>query len=124
MSELVLRDHLAYACILMLLVIGLFGMLMKRNLVKKLIGMTIFQGAIILFFVAGAFRWGGTVPVKDDRVGIEESIHYINPLPHTLMLTAIVVGVATVGLALALLIRVYRVYGTLEEDELIERMKQ
>lgn len=124
MSELVLRGHMAYACILLLLVIGLYGMLMKRNLVKKLIGMTIFQSAIILFFVAGAFRWGGTVPVKDDRVGIAESIHYINPLPHTLMLTAIVVGVATVGLALALLIQIYKRYGTLEEDELIERMKQ
>ena len=118
------RDYLPFACILILLVIGLYGMLMKRNLVKKLIGMTIFQSAIILFFVAGAFRWGGTVPVKDDRVGIEESIHYINPLPHTLMLTAIVVGVATVGLALALLIQIYQRYGTLEEDELIERMKQ
>ena len=108
--------------VLTLLVIGLWGMLVKRNLMKKIIAMTIFQSAIILFFVLSVFKWNATVPVYDETIGLDPA-RYINPLPHTLMLTAIVVGVAIVGVALALLIVIYARYHTLEEPVLIERMK-
>jgi multicomponent Na+:H+ antiporter subunit C len=122
MIELI-RDYFAYWSCFLLLTVGLYGMLMKRNLVKKLIGMSIFQSAIILFFILLAYKTGATVPDFDQRLGDENAAAYINPLPHALMLTAIVVGVATVGVALALLIRVYQGYGTLDEGELREKMK-
>ena len=108
--------------VLTLLVIGLWGMLLKRNLLKKVIAMTVFQSAIILFFIQSAFKRSATVPIYEAALGVEPD-RYINPLPHTLMLTAIVVGVASVGVSLALLIRIYRTYGTLEEPVLLERMK-
>jgi len=125
--------HYAYWFTLVLLVIGLYGMMMKKNLVKKLIGMTIFQVSIIIFYVSSAVKWGATVPIlKDTDIekvhhGIVDTIStakYINPLPHTLMLTAIVVGVATTGVAFALVISIYKRYKTLEEPELLKRMKK
>lgn len=122
MTELI-RDHYGYWFCFLLLTIGLYGMLVKRNLVKKVIGLSIFQAAIILFFVQLAYKDGGTVPVLDPLLDTDQVENYLNPLPHTLMLTAIVVGVATVGVAFALLIRVYRGFQTLDEDTLRERMK-
>lgn len=115
--------HYAYWFIFILLVIGLYGMILKKNLVKKVIGMTIFQVAIILFFIAGSSKWAATVPILDSSVGAADSALYINPLPHTLMLTAIVVGVATSGVAFALIIMIYRRYHTLDESTLMEKMK-
>jgi multicomponent Na+:H+ antiporter subunit C len=105
-----------------LLVIGLYGMIGKRNLVKKLVGMNIFQTAIFLFFIHGATKPGATVPVLDARLGAEAA-GYVNPLPHVLILTAIVVSVATTGVALALLVNIYRRYGSIEEEVILERMK-
>ncbi len=119
----VIHPHYPYWVVLTLLVVGLWGMLLKGNLMKKVVGMTIFQSAIILFFVLSAYKFGGTVPIYDEALGVADPSLYINPLPHTLMLTAIVVGVAIVGVALALLIVIYRTYGTLEEPVLVERMK-
>jgi len=116
--------HVAYYFIVLLLMIGLYGMLFKKNFLKKLIGMNILQSSIIIFYVASASKYRATVPVIDPRLGeIIKPEHYINPLPHTLMLTAIVVSVATTGVALALLIVIYKRYKTLEEDEILERMK-
>jgi multicomponent Na+:H+ antiporter subunit C len=106
-----------------LLVIGLYGMVGKRNLFKKVIGLNIFQTAIFLFFIQGATKPGATVPVWDVRIS-GEAAGYINPLPHVLILTAIVVSVATTGVALALLMTIYRRYRSLEEGTLLERMKQ
>jgi multicomponent Na+:H+ antiporter subunit C len=106
-----------------LLVIGLYGMVEKRNLLKKLIGMNIFQTAIFLFFIKGAAKSGATVPVWDPLISTNAS-GYVNPLPHVLILTAIVVSVATTGVALALLIRIYRCYRSIEEQTLLERMRQ
>ncbi|MBU1298641.1 MAG: cation:proton antiporter subunit C [Bacteroidetes bacterium] len=114
--------HVAYYFIVALLVIGLYGMLFKKNFVKKLIGMNILQSSVILFYVVSASKYNATVPVIDLKFG-SDPIHYINPLPHTLMLTAIVVSVATTGVALALLIVIYKRFQTLNEDELLERMK-
>ncbi|HLA04889.1 MAG TPA: cation:proton antiporter subunit C [Syntrophales bacterium] len=115
--------HYIYWAVITLLVIGLYGMILKKNLVKKLIGMTIFQVAIIMFYVASATKWAATVPVLDPVLGAADAVKYISPLQHCLMLTAIVVGVATSGVAFALVIVIYRHYGTLNESELMERMK-
>jgi len=115
--------HYIYWAVITLLVIGLYGMILKKNLVKKLIGMTIFQVAIIMFYVASATKWAATVPVLDPALGAADAAKYISPLQHCLMLTAIVVGVATSGVAFALVIVIYRHYGTLNESELMERMK-
>jgi len=115
--------HYIYWAVITLLVIGLYGMILKKNLVKKLIGMTIFQVAIIMFYVASATKWAATVPVLDPVLGAADAVKYISPLQHCLMLTAIVVGVATSGVAFALVIAIYRHYGTLNESELMERMK-
>ncbi len=115
--------HSAYFFIVVLLLIGMYGMLFKKNLIKKLIGMNILQSSIILFYVVSAYKWNATVPVLDPRLGTPLPVQYINPLPHTLMLTAIVVSVATTGVALALIVVLYKRYQTLDEDELLERMK-
>jgi multicomponent Na+:H+ antiporter subunit C len=118
-----LVGHYAYWFIFLLLVIGLYGMVIKRNLVKKVIGMSIFKVAIILFFIASSSKWGATVPILEAHGGEIQTAQYINPLPHTLMLTAIVVGVATSGVAFALIISIYRRYRTLNEDDLLQKMK-
>ena len=115
--------HYAYWFILALLTIGLYGMIAKKNLVKKVVGMTIFQSSIILFWVVSSSRWNATVPIIDQNIPYTNAANYINPLPHALMLTAIVVGVATLGVALSLLIIIYRNYQTLDENVLIDRMK-
>jgi multicomponent Na+:H+ antiporter subunit C len=127
-------------------------MISKRNLMKKIIGMNIFQTAIILFYVSIGAKKGGTIPILEQEHGgghggeaasdaaaavtetttsaVEHAVkatvdaaHYVNPLPHVLMLTAIVVSVATLGVALAIVLRVYRKYGTLEEDEILEQIR-
>ncbi len=108
-----------------LMMIGLFAMLAKRNLVKKLIGMNIFQTAIILYYVSIGVKKGKVhVPILVGAHGHGEHLFkaadYLNPLPHVLMLTAIVVSIATTGVALAVLILIYRRYNTLNEDEIIE----
>lgn len=116
-------SHGPYWMCFLVLTVGLYGMVLKRSLLRQVIGLTIFQAAIIMFFVIAAYKDGAGVPVLDKAIGAEAVEKYMNPLPHTLMLTAIVVGVATVGMALALLIQIYRSYGTLDEDELRKRMK-
>jgi len=118
-----LVGHFFYWFVFLLMAIGLFGIVLKRNLIKKVIGMSIFQVAIILFFVASTSKWGGTVPVLDPRLGVSDASRYINPLPHCLMLTAIVVSVATSGVAFALIISIWRRYKTLDEPELLAKMK-
>lgn len=105
-----------------LMVVGVYGMTMKRNLLKKVVGMAIFQSSIYLFLIQGATKRGGTIPVLDPEVGAEAA-GYINPLPQVLVLTAIVVGVAITGVALALLLLIYRRFGTLDEAKVLERMR-
>ena len=121
-----LLGHLNYWLAAILLVIGLHGMLVRPNLVKKLMAMNVMQVAVILFFISLAVKTGGTAPIEiyGTEPGTSKAATYINPLPHALMLTAIVVGVSTTGVALALLIRIYRRYGTLEEPEILERMQE
>ena len=117
--EMFLANY-TYAFTLLILCIGLYGMFFKRNLVKKVIGLSIFQAAVIMFFVSLASKMGGTVPVKWDEIPVEMIDGYMNPLPHTLMLTAIVVGVATQGVAFGLLVNIWNRFKTLEEDALNE----
>jgi len=104
-----------------LMMIGFYAMVGKKNLIKKVIGMNIFQTAIILFFISTASKKGGTLPIIMHGHGAHavNVASYINPLPHVLMLTAIVVMVSTLGVALAILIVIYRKYHTLEEDEIL-----
>ncbi|MCB2166286.1 MAG: cation:proton antiporter subunit C [Deltaproteobacteria bacterium] len=112
-----------------LVMIGMYAMIAKRNLVKKIIGMNIVQTAVILFYVSIGAKKGKTLPIiahGHEGTGHHavQAIDYINPLPHVLMLTAIVVSVATLGVALALAIKIYRRYGTLEENEIASRINE
>jgi multicomponent Na+:H+ antiporter subunit C len=114
-----------YWIYVLLMMIGLYGMVTKNNLVKKVVGMNIFQTAIILFFISIGAKKGATIPIIEH--GSSHGVHhavkaaeYINPLPHVLMLTAIVVMVSTLGVALAILIKIYNKYNTLEEDEILQ----
>jgi len=122
MSDFIL-GHYTYWGVFILMLLGLYGMIFKNNLAKKLIGMTIFQVSIIMFYVASASKWSSTVPVLDPAMGAADAARYISPLQHCLMLTAIVVDVATSGVAFSLAIVIYRHYKTLDEPLLIERMK-
>ena len=114
-----------YWAYVILLMIGLYAMIAKNNLVKKIIGMSIFQTAVILFYITIGYKTGGTIPIVigGHNAAAVKAIDYINPLPHVLMLTAIVVGVATLGVALALALKVYKEYGTLEEDEINQKLR-
>ena len=128
-----LIGHFNVVTYVVLMMIGFYAMTGKTNLMKKLVGMNIFQWSIILFIVSLAAKRGATIPIivhetdagpAVDAVGLQvQAMDYVNPLPHVLMLTAIVVGVATTGVALALLLRIHRQYGTLEEGELLERIR-
>jgi len=114
-----------YWIYVVLMMIGFYAMIGKRNLVKKLIGLNIFQTAIILFFVSTGVKRGGGIPIVDKHEALLHGVDvakFVNPLPHVLMLTAIVVGVSVTGVALAILLRIYREYGTLEEDEILEKL--
>lgn len=109
-----------------LLAVGLYGMIGKRSLVKQVIGLSIFQSAIILFFISGSLLEGGTIPILYDVHGAEHADpdDFLNPLPHVLMLTAIVVGVAITGVALSFLVSIYREFGSLDERELLDEVRK
>jgi len=117
-----------YWLYIILMMIGLYAMIAKNNLIKKLVGMNIFQTAIILFYVSIGCKKGATIPIIEEHAGIGEHAirvaDYINPLPHVLMLTAIVVSVSTFGVALALAVKIYQQYKTLEEDEILMRLRE
>jgi multicomponent Na+:H+ antiporter subunit C len=131
MLEYVLSKYNFWTYVI-LFAIGLYAMVGKKNLVKKLIGMNIMQSAVILFYVSIGVKKGATVPIflGDAHAAHGHGVHeiidvasYVNPLPHVLMLTAIVVSIATTGVALAALIMIYRRYKTLEMDEIIKIRK-
>lgn len=109
-----------YWIYIVIMMIGIYGMIAKNNIMKKLIALGIFQTSIMLFYVAVGSKAGGTIPIliKKPEGQLIDPTMYINPLPHVLMLTAIVVSVATLGVALSLAQRVFNSYNTLEEDEI------
>jgi multicomponent Na+:H+ antiporter subunit C len=105
--------HINYWLIIAVMMVGLYTLISRSNLIKKLAGLAMFQTAVILFYVSMGKVTGGTVPIIDAKYTI-----YSNPLPQVLMLTAIVVGVATTALGFALVIRIKEAYNTVEEDEI------
>ncbi len=104
-----------YIVALALAMIGFYAMIAKSNLIKKIIGMNIFQTAVFLFYISIGKVQGGTAPIVWDK-----AVLYDNPLPHVLILTAIVVAVSTTAVAFALIIRIQKAFGTIEEDKIIE----
>ena len=124
--EIILAKY-NYWIYVLLMMIGLYAMLVKNNLVKKIIGMSIFQTAIIIFYVSAGAKRGATIPIiEHGHEAAEHAInaaHYVNPLPHVLMLTARVIGVATLGVALAIVVDIHMKYGTVEEDEILEQIR-
>ena len=123
MSDAVMA-HVHYWLAAVLLLIGLYGMLVPPNLIRKLMGMNIMQTAVIVFFLSLGAKSDGSVPIAPKYGAAPVAAAYVNPLPHALMLTAIVVGVSTTGVALALAIRIQRAYGTLEEPALLDRLRK
>jgi multicomponent Na+:H+ antiporter subunit C len=107
-------SHFSYWVTIFLLIAGLYIVIARGNLIKKLIGLSIFQTSVYLLYIAPGKLIGGTAPIVSDRYAL-----YSNPLPHVLILTAIVVGIATLALGLALVVRIRESYGTIEEDEII-----
>lgn len=106
--------HFAYMATVILMVTGLFIVIARGNLIKKLIGLSIFQTSVYLLYIAPGKLLGGTAPILAPQFSV-----YSNPLPHVLILTAIVVGVSVLALGLALTVRIQEAYGTIEEDEIL-----
>lgn len=102
-----------YWVVIFLMMIGFYVVIAHSNLIKKIVGLNLFQTSVFILYISMGKVEGGTAPIAAQ--GIE---HYSNPLPHVLILTAIVVGVATTALGLALVIRIKEAYGTIEEDEI------
>jgi len=110
-----LATRFSYLVVVALIGIGLYGVTASPNLVKKVIGLNIFQVGIFLFFVTSGYVTGAAPPLLGHGSG-----PYASPLPHVLILTAIVVGVSLTAVALALVVRIYDAYGTLDEDAIEE----
>jgi multicomponent Na+:H+ antiporter subunit C len=102
-----------YWIVVVLMMIGLYIVIAHGNLIKKIVGLTIFQTSVFIFYISMAKVDGGSAPILADDI-----ILYANPLPHVLILTAIVVGIATTALALSLVVRIKETYGSIEEEEI------
>ncbi|MGE0766086.1 MAG: cation:proton antiporter subunit C [Hyphomicrobiaceae bacterium] len=110
-----LMTHYNYIVTIFLMVAGLYIVIARGNMIKKLIGLGLFQSSVYLLYISPGKILGGTAPILDPAFKV-----YSNPLPHVLILTAIVVGIATTALGLALVVRIHEAYGTIEEDEIFE----
>ena len=108
-----IMGHYNYWIVVVLMMIGFYIVIAHGNLIKKIVGLSIFQTSVFIFYISMAKVDGGTAPILAD--GIEQ---YSNPLPHVLILTAIVVGIATTALGLALAVRIKEAYGSIEEEEI------
>jgi multicomponent Na+:H+ antiporter subunit C len=111
-----LASHFSYWATIYLMIAGLYILIASANLVKKLVGLSIFQTSVYLLYIAPGKLIGGTAPIIAPGFAL-----YSNPLPHVLILTAIVVGIATLALGLALVVRIREAYGSIEEDEVLAR---
>ena len=103
-----------YWIVIFLMMTGFYIVMARRNLIKKMVGLNIFQTSVFILYISMGKVFGGTAPIV---AGADAT--YSNPLPHVLILTAIVVGIATTGMGMALIIRIREAYGTIEEDEII-----
>ena len=108
-----LVQHFNYLAVIFLMMTGFYVVIARENLIKKLIGLSIFQTSVFLLYISIGKLDGGTAPILDDRFTL-----YSNPLPSVLILTAIVVGIATTSVGLALVVRINEEYGTIEENEI------
>ena len=104
-----------YWVFIVLMMVGFYILISRRNLVKKILGLNIFQTSVFIFYISMGKITGGTAPILIEGEG---EVIYSNPLPHVLILTAIVVGVSTTAVALALVVRIKEAYGTIEGDEI------
>ena len=105
--------HYNYWIVILLMMIGFYTVVSHGNLIKKIVGLNIFQTSVFLLYISIGNVKGGTTPIV-----AEGFTQYSNPLPHVLILTAIVVGVATTALGLALVVRIKEAYGSIEEDDI------
>ena len=112
--------HLPYWLFIILMLSGLFIVVSRGNFIKKIVGLNIFQTSVFMFYISIGKVSGGTAPILLDKTIGQSGVLYSNPLPHVLILTAIVVGIATTALGLALIIRIREEYDTIEEDEILE----
>ena len=108
-----------YWIVIVLMMVGFYVVISRGNLVKKIVGLNIFQTSVFVLYISMGWVEGGTAPILAPGVEL-----YSNPLPHVLILTAIVVSVATTGVALAIVMTIYRRYGSLDERVILERMRQ
>ncbi len=120
-------SRMNYFVFIILMMLGMYGIFIKNNYMKKIIGLNILQASVILFFIYIGAKRDATIPILEHHLdhGVHaaaDPIHYINPLPHVLMLTAIVVAVATLGVALAMTIKIYKDFNTIEEDQILLQM--
>jgi multicomponent Na+:H+ antiporter subunit C len=109
-------SNFTYWATIFIMVAGLYIVIARSNLIKKLVGLSIFQTAVYLLYIGPGKLIGGTAPIIAAGYSV-----YSNPLPHVLILTAIVVGVATIALGLALVVRIHEAYDSTEEDEILSR---
>lgn len=114
-----LQSRGIYSLVMILFFLGVYGMVFSKNYMKKLMAMNVMQVAVIYFYLCLAQKDGGMLPVLNGITNNPDA--YINPLPHGLMLTAIVVSLGTIGVALALLMRIKEMFGSVEEDEILRR---
>jgi multicomponent Na+:H+ antiporter subunit C len=112
--------HLPYWLFIILMLSGLFIVVSRGNLIKKIVGLNIFQTSVFMFYISIGKMKGGTAPILLDKSVNNSAVIYSNPLPHVLILTAIVVGIATTALGLALIIKIREEYDTVEEDDIQE----
>ena len=108
-----------YTLVMILFFLGVYGMVLSKNYMKKLMAMNVMQDAVIYFYLCFAQKDGAMIPIQNG-ITTDPSM-YINPLPHGLMLTAIVVSLGTTGVAIALLMRIKEIYGSVEEVEVLRR---
>ncbi len=109
----------SYWIVVVLMMVGFYIVIAQGNLVKKIVGLNIFQTSAFIFFISLAWREDGTAPIA-----LPDVTEYANPLPHVLILTAIVVGVALTAMGLALVVRVHEAYGSIEEDDIHRQDEQ
>ena len=112
----IIVGHYNYWVVILLMMSGFYTVISRGNLIKKIAGINIFQTSVFLLYISIGFVSEGTAPII-----AEGFTSYSNPLPHVMILTAIVVGVATTALGLALIVRIKETYGTIEEDEIHEQ---
>lgn len=110
--------HLNYWLFILLMMIGLYIVIARGNLIKKIVGLNIFQTSVFMFYISIGKVSGGTAPIFPIDMNINPATVYSNPLPHVLILTAIVVGIATTALGLALIVRIREAYGTIEDEDI------